>query len=166
MYADDTTLTSSAEDSHVLEYKMNHDMKLIQSWSTANKLTLNIKKTKFMLNGSPYRLPQVHNDFTVQVNNKSLERVFEHKTLGVHIDESLTWCPHINDVTKKISAGLAVLRRISATVPFHTRINIYNALVMPYFNYCSPVWGNIGKSLSDKLQKLQNRASRIVTLRL
>ena len=30
-------------------------------------------------------------------------------------------------------------------------------------NYCSPVWGNIGKGLSDKLQKLQNRAARIVT---
>ena len=62
-------------------------MKLIQSWLMANKLTLNIKKTKFMLIGSPYRLhvSQVHNDFTVQVNNKLLERVSEHKTLGVHI---------------------------------------------------------------------------------
>ena len=133
IYADDTTLTSSAEDSHDLGYKMNHDMKLIQSWLTANKLTLNIKKTKFMLIGSTYRLSQVHNDFTVQVNNKSLERVSEHKTLGVYIDESLTRRPHIN-VTKKISAGLAVLKRISATIPFDTTINIYNALVTPYFN--------------------------------
>ena len=66
MYANDTTLTSSAEpDSHVLDYKMNHDMKLIHSWLTANKLSLNIKKTKFMLIGSPYGLSQVHNDFTV-----------------------------------------------------------------------------------------------------
>ena len=89
MYADDTTLTSSAEDSHVLDYKMNHDMKLIQSLLTANKSTLNIKKTKFMLIGSLYRLSQVHNDFTVPVNNKSLERVSGHKTLGVHIDESV-----------------------------------------------------------------------------
>ena len=73
MYADDTTITSSAEDSHFLEYKMNHDMKLIQSWLTANNLTFDIKKTKFMFLGSPYRLSQVHNDFTVQVNNKSLD---------------------------------------------------------------------------------------------
>ena len=34
---------------------------------------------------------------------------------------------------------------------------------MPYFNYCSTVWGNIGKGLSDEIQKLQNRAARIVT---
>ena len=52
MYADDTTLTSSAENPYVLEHKMNFDMNLIQSWLTANKLTLNVKKTKYMLIGS------------------------------------------------------------------------------------------------------------------
>ena len=40
---------------------------------------------------------------------------------------------------------------------------MYNALVMPYFNYCSAVWGNINKGLADKLQKVQNRAARILT---
>ena len=40
---------------------------------------------------------------------------------------------------------------------------MYNALEMPYFNYCGPVWGNINKELADKLQKLQNRAARILT---
>ena len=65
-----------------------------------------------------------------KVNNKSLERVSEHKTLGVHIDESLTWRPHINIVRKKISAGLAVLRRITATIPFDTRIDIYIVYVI------------------------------------
>ena len=40
---------------------------------------------------------------------------------------------------------------------------MYNALVMPYFNYCGAVWGNINKRLADKLQKLQNRAARILT---
>ena len=38
-----------------------------------------------------------------------------------------------------------------------------NTLVMPYFNYCGAVWGNINKGLADKLQKMQNRAARILT---
>ena len=63
-----------------------------------------------------------------------------------------------------INAGLANLKRVSATIPFDTRMNMYNALVVPYFNYCSTVWGNIGKGLSDKIQKLQNRAARILTI--
>ena len=40
---------------------------------------------------------------------------------------------------------------------------MYNALVMPYFNYCRAVWGNINKGVADKLQKMQNRAARILT---
>ena len=47
---------------------------------------------------------------------------------------------------------------------FDTRMNIYNTIVMPYFNYCSTVLGNISKGLSDKIQKLQNRAARILTI--
>ena len=35
--------------------------------------------------------------------------------------------------------------------------------MQPYFDYCSQVWGGIGSTLSDKLQRLQNRAARIIT---
>ena len=162
MYADDTTLTSSAEDPYVLEHKMNCDMNLIQSWLTADKLTLNVKKTKYMLIGNKFKLSQIHNDFTVKVHNTPLEKVNKHKYLGVYIDETPNWRPHVNSTSKKISAGLAILKRVS-TIAFDTRLNMYNALVMPYFNYCSTVWGNISKGLSDKFQKLQNRAARILT---
>ena len=44
-----------------------------------------------------------------------------------------------------------------------TAIQIYNALIMPHFDYCSPVWDCLSGYLSDKLQKLQNRAARIIT---
>ena len=40
MYPDNTTLTASAEEPCVLEHKINYDMNLIQSWLSANKLTL------------------------------------------------------------------------------------------------------------------------------
>ncbi len=39
---------------------------------------------------------------------------------------------------------------------------VYNALVMPHFNYCSTIWHNNQKHL-DKLYKLQRRAARIIT---
>ena len=163
IYADNTTLTSSAENSCVVEHKMNYDMKLIQSWLSANKLTLNVKNTKYILIGSKFKLSQINSDFTVKVNNKPLERVIKHKSFGVQIDESLNWRPHLNSISKKISAGLAILKRVSHFIPFDTRVNMYNALLMPYFNHCSAVWGNINKGIADKLQKMQNRAARIPT---
>ena len=51
----------------------------------------------------------------------------------------------------------------SLTVPYKTLLSIYNSLVQPHFDYCSSVWGSCSKSLSQKLQKLQNRAARVIT---
>ena len=40
---------------------------------------------------------------------------------------------------------------------------MYEALVLPYLDYCSEVWGCMGKSQCDRLQRLQNRVGRIIT---
>ncbi|RMX44030.1 hypothetical protein pdam_00022978, partial [Pocillopora damicornis] len=69
-----------------------------------------------MLIGSQFKLSQINSDFTVKVNNTPLERVIEHKTLGVQIDESLSWRPRIHTISKKISTGIAILRRLAVTM--------------------------------------------------
>ena len=48
-------------------------------------------------------------------------------------------------------------------MPHSTLLSTYNSLVQPHFDYCSLVWGNSGKASSNKLQKLQNRAARVIT---
>ena len=118
---------------------------------------------KYKLIGSQFKLSQIISEFTVKVNNTPLQRVIKHKSLGVQIDESLNWRPHINTISKKISTGIAILKCLSHFIPLDTRVNMFKALVMPYFNYCSAVWGNINKGLADKLQKMQNRAATIFT---
>ena len=45
----------------------------------------------------------------------------------------------------------------------HVLLNVYNSLVQPDFDYCNVVWGNCSKNLCSKLQKLQNRAARVLT---
>ena len=40
----------------------------------------------------------------------------------------------------------------------HTAIKIYKGLIEPHFDYCSAVWDGLTQQLSEKLQKLQNRA--------
>ena len=44
MHADNTTLTSAAEDPDTLQVEMNSDLGTIQTWLKVNKLTLNVKK--------------------------------------------------------------------------------------------------------------------------
>ena len=56
-----------------------------------------------------------------------------------------------------------IVIRNNERISKETAIQIYNALIMPHFDYCSPVWDCLSGYLSDKLQKLQNRAARIIT---
>ena len=45
----------------------------------------------------------------------------------------------------------------------HTAIKIYKGLIEPHFDYCSVVWDGLSQQLCEKLQKLQNRAARVIT---
>ena len=47
--------------------------------------------------------------------------------------------------------------------PSTTLHDVYYGLVQSHFDYCSVVWGNCGKTLRDKLQRLQNRAASFLT---
>ena len=79
------------------------------------------------------------------------------------IDETLTWDEQVTLITKNVNKGLNVLRRLRDF--FHIKIltTVYQTLVQPYFDYCSQVWGGLGNNLCNKLQRLQNRAVRIIT---
>ena len=56
-----------------------------------------------------------------------------------------------------------MMRRIKQFVPKSTLVKIYNAIVLSHFDYCSLVWDNCCDYLKNRLQKLQNRAARIIT---
>ena len=56
-----------------------------------------------------------------------------------------------------------MIRRMKAYVPQSTLISVYNAIILPHFDYCSMVWDNCSGYLLEKLQKMQNRAARVIT---
>lgn len=69
MYADDTILKMWTDTPQV---KINSGLNIIQSLLKVNKLTLNVKKIKYALIGSRPKLDLVPGNFTVKVNNISL----------------------------------------------------------------------------------------------
>jgi len=127
-----------------------------------HKLTLNVKKNKYMLIGSQFKLAQVPNTFNIKADDVPLERKTEYKSLGLLIDQNLTWTSHILLISKKITTGLAILKRLGSILPLETRLCMYRALILPYFDYCSSIWDSTSKGMSDKLQRLQNRSARII----
>ena len=163
MYADDTSLTIAHSDENSLEQRMNHDLCRISEWLIANRLSLNVVKTKYMIVASKHKLQQLNYDFQVKVNRQQLKREKTYKYLGVEIDESLTWGQHIEKVFKIVSGAIGALKRVKHLLPQETLITMYFSLVLPYFDYASTVWETCAKGMTDKLQTLQNRAARVIT---
>ena len=97
------------------------------------------------------------------MNSTQVSKVSATKSLGVMIDDKLDWHNHIEKITKKITSGIGALKRIMHLIPASTLHLIYQALIKPHFHYCDIVWGNSGKTVRDKLQKLQNRAPCVLT---
>ena len=84
-------------------------------------------------------------------------------SLGVHIDQNLNWEFQKEGISKKIASGVSAIKHIRDFVPREILLTVYNSLLQPHFDYCSVVRGCCSKGLSQKLQKLQNRAALIVT---
>ena len=130
----------------------------------SNRLTLNATKTEFILIGSRQRLSTLSDTLELSIDNVPMKQVSSVKSLGVYIDENLTWHSHIDKLCKKMASAIGAIKRVKPFVPQSTLLCIYNSLVQPPSDYCSLVVGNCGKTLSyNKLQKLQNRAARVIT---
>ena len=96
------------------------------------------------------------------VNNTQIKRV-QHIGIGITIYENLTWKNHVDVICKKVSSGIGALKRVRRFMCRETAEKAYRGLILePYCNYCCPVWDGIGSQLSSKLQKLQNRAARMI----
>ena len=59
--------------------------------------------------------------------------------------------------------GIGALKRVRLFISMHTAIKIHKGLIELHFDYCRAVWDGLTQQLSDKLQKLQNRAIRVIT---
>ena len=114
-----------------------------------------------MLFGTTRRLRSGTERMSVTLSGVILEVVSSYKYLGVWLDPCLTWQVHIDKLCNAVSSRLGVLRRLIPCLPQRTLVMLFNCMVLPKMDYCDVVWGNCGKCLSDRLQKLQNRAARL-----
>ena len=164
LYADDAVLSCTASTAVELQAILARELNHICEWYSANRLTINAKKTQLMLAGSKTKLSSF-DDVELQMNNAKVERVQSCKYLGITMDAQWTWRPHISNLIKKLGHRLSVFNRIRRMLDYKTRIAYYNGLVLPHFDYGDIVWGDQPglKSDMDRLQAFQKRfAKRIM----
>ena len=158
MYADDTTLICNLDE--VLdETSLNLELNKINEWMSSNKLSLNTKKTKFMI----FHTAQRHVAYpSLYLNNVDIERVTQFNFLGLILNSQLTWKNHTEHISTKISKIIGVIYRLKDIYPQSVLLMIYNTLILSHMNYCLLSWGS--KMVNDHpLHLLQKKAVRLVT---
>ena len=169
LYADDTTLESplctfdTSATNHkynldLLSNNINLELNLVYEWLCLNKLSLNVKKTKYMLFHNRQRnidsvIPSLH------INNHFIDRVKDFNFLGITIDQHMSWDAHLNKISSKISRTIGILSRLKKFLPREILLMIYNALIVPHIQYGILCWGH----KYNRIWKLQKRALRFIT---
>ena len=160
MYADDSTITCSSSNINEIENNLNTALGRFYDWCVRNKLAINANKTKSMLIGSKQKV--CNTDLNVSIAGSSVVKVNYVKCLGVIIDESLSWGPHVEYVKKTVSSNLGMLNRIRNCVPQSSLHSLFVCLVTPSLDYCSTVWGGRYIYHDNILNKCLKRAARII----
>ncbi|CAB4038784.1 Hypothetical predicted protein [Paramuricea clavata] len=92
MYADDTNLTACSDDINNLQANLNSDLNnIIHQWIVANKLTLNVGKTEYMIIGTRQKFKNFSSKININIGGKNLTQVVSKKVLGIIIDGQLRW---------------------------------------------------------------------------
>ena len=164
MFADDTQIGTASKDINSITETLNSELENISDWMAANKLSLNKSKTEYVIIGSHQKIKRCNSDCLIKIGNMPIKRVSASKSLGVMIDENLTWHSQVDLITKKVNKNFYVLRRLREFAELKTLVAAYKSLVQPHSDYCSHIWGCLGITLQNKLRRLQNRAVRIITM--
>ena len=161
LFADDTNILYTAQNYHILQQKINADLKDLSIWFRVNKLSVNETKTKCVVFYSKHNKPP--DNWQIILNNNFLETVDRIKFLGVILHENLSWQPHLQNVCNKISKTTAILAKTKHLLPNETLRTIYNSLFLPHITYAIVAWGNAPASHMDRIIKLQKKAIRHIT---
>lgn len=84
------------------------------------------------------------------------------KYLGVLIDNDMKFKSHINAITNTVSRNVGLMGRVKYFVETRQLLQIYNAIILPYINYCCLIWGSGYAHHTKRLLTLQKRAMRII----
>ena len=157
MYADDTTLYCNLSDTS--EVLINSEINRICEWLSANKLSLNTKKTKFMV----FHVPQRQVIYPrLKINNIEIERVNHFNFLGIIFYSTLKWNNHIQHISIKISRIVGLMWRLKTLYPMAVLRLLYNSLVLPHLTYGILIWGTNIKH-DHPLHRIQKRGLRTIS---
>ena len=158
-FADDTNLLFADNSLKKIQKFVNLDLKLLNNWLKANKISLNASKTELIVFRDPRK--KSDHDLKIKIDGKKLVPSKFVKYLGILIDCHLKWNFHIIELKTKLSREVGMLSKIRHYVKLETLINIYHGIFSSLMRYGSQLWGQHNSAVK-KIQVIQNKALRIM----
>ena len=155
-FADDMNVWRTDSSPNKAAAMLTQDLQIVYDWSYKWRMGISAPKSHIMCFS-----PKGHTAVTVLYNGKLLEQVREQRSLGVILDENLTFSTHIQTVKSKalsVGAKLQVFSNEIGGASAYTSLFLYSACVLPILEYCHAVWCS-SKSVSD-LQSVQYTCTR------
>ena len=156
LFADDTNLLMSDKNINNLCIKLNVELKSVNSWLNANKLTKNMDKTHAV----SFSRGNEDIDVNIVLDNQILPFKEETKFLGTRIDKNLKWKSHVTYVRNKVSKIIGVISKVKRLITTNAMRVLYHSLVLPYLQYCILAWGTATKNTINALNIIQKRLIR------
>ena len=156
-----TSIFLEYSDLDVLTCHFNDQLRNVSTWLKANKLSINVKKTKLMIFRSRQKTVPLRRQIIIEDN--VLQQVDNTKFLGVYIDQHLTWKTRINFIAAKISKSVGILYKVKHHLPSKSLLTLYYALIYPYLTYCNLIWASTYVTNLQRIYLLQKRAVRAIS---
>ena len=137
--------------------KTNCDIGNLLNYLNMCKLKVNVTKTKYMIIGSA-----IESRKQIVINSELIEKVNSIKYLGIMIDSSLNFKDHLSFVQKKVSKKVYFIGRMRNKLCVEEKKLLYKSLVVPHIDYSSAILFMCNQSEIIGLQKLQNKAMRMI----
>ena len=160
LYADDTVLYISGKEIREMVELLQEDLGTYSNWCSKNFLTLNVKKTKYVIFGTSQRTKSINN-CELYLNGAKLFREPYYKYLGITLDSHLSYKQHIDQCAKIVSHKIYLLTKIRRFVSEDTATFIFKSMIAPILDYGDIIFMGSTSNNLMKLQRLQNRALRV-----
>ena len=123
-----------------IESVINAELAHVETWLSANKLSLNIIKSNFVI----FHPSQKKKNFNIclSIKSKSLKEENYVQYLGVMLDSRLNWKVHVTHIMKKIKRNIGLISKLRYYVNINTLVGLYYALIYPFLTYSLIVWGS------------------------
>ena len=157
-FADDSTLHAHFNKNENIAPEINIELSAVATWLNANKLYLNIDKTKYMI----FSLKDTPPDLNLIIGNAQIQRTSVQKFLGVHIDDRLTFGEHTNKISTQISRSVGVMRRMRQIVPRDVLRQLFYAFIYSKYTYAITCYGSAYQNQVQRLKNLISRALKLV----